>query len=280
MRGTKAFRTRIPRCGGRAFTLIELLVVISILVMLMALLLPTVERVRKQAKAVACQSNLRQWGVIFEHYTDDHDGYFLRPRGPSPGLSDEMGRWAEDLYPYYRDVPDLLRCPATTLRAWSRHDQWVYGLCSAGIADGQWIQTAYGLNGWVCDAIGYSPEGRGHPSWSLYWRNVRTATGFSRAPVFLDAIHPRALPAAMDSPPAVEFLAMFKTGGWTSAFCINRHNGCVNGLFMDWSARPVGVKELWTLKWHRKTMTTGPWTKAGGVQPEDWPPWMRRFKDY
>jgi hypothetical protein len=22
------------------------------------------------------------------------------------------------------------------------------------------------------------------------------------------------------------------------------------------------------------------WTKAGGVKPEDWPPWMRRFKDY
>jgi hypothetical protein len=24
----------------------------------------------------------------------------------------------------------------------------------------------------------------------------------------------------------------------------------------------------------------GPWTKAGGVQPDDWPEWMRGFKDY
>ena len=26
--------------------------------------------------------------------------------------------------------------------------------------------------------------------------------------------------------------------------------------------------------------TRNRWTRAGGVQPEDWPEWMRRFKDY
>ena len=51
-------------------------------------------------------------------------------------------------------------------------------------------------------------------------------------------------------------------------------------LFMDWSVRKVGLKELWTLKWNRNFDTAGPWTKAGGVKPEDWPEWMRRFKDY
>jgi hypothetical protein len=44
--------------------------------------------------------------------------------------------------------------------------------------------------------------------------------------------------------------------------------------------RRVGLKELWLLKWHPLFDTAGPWTKAGGVQREDWPPWMRRFKDY
>lgn len=34
------------------------------------------------------------------------------------------------------------------------------------------------------------------------------------------------------------------------------------------------------LQWHRSFRTAGPWTKAGGVLPEDWPPWMRAFKDY
>ncbi len=61
---------------------------------------------------------------------------------------------------------------------------------------------------------------------------------------------------------------------------MNRHNGFVNVVFMDWSSRKVGVKELWILKWHREFDTAGPCTKAGGVQPENWPQWMRSFKEY
>ncbi len=63
-------------------------------------------------------------------------------------------------------------------------------------------------------------------------------------------------------------------------FCIDRHDGAVNSLFLDWSVRKTGLKELWTLKWHQNCETRGPWTKTGGVQPEDWPAWMRRFRDY
>ena len=63
-------------------------------------------------------------------------------------------------------------------------------------------------------------------------------------------------------------------------FTINRHSGGINSLFLDFSVRKVGLKELWTLKWHDKFDTAGPWTRAGGVLPEDWPRWMRKFKDY
>ena len=61
----------------RGFTLIELLVVIAIIALLMAILMRALQRVRKQAKAVICQSNLKQWGSIFAMYTDDNNGIFL-----------------------------------------------------------------------------------------------------------------------------------------------------------------------------------------------------------
>ena len=56
------------------FTLIELLVVIAVIALLMGILLPTLHRVRKQARAVACRANLRQWSIIFKAYTSSSEG--------------------------------------------------------------------------------------------------------------------------------------------------------------------------------------------------------------
>ena len=62
----------------QGFTLIELLVVIAIIALLMAVLMPALQRIKKQAKTIACQSNLRQWALYFSLYTDDNNGYFHR----------------------------------------------------------------------------------------------------------------------------------------------------------------------------------------------------------
>jgi hypothetical protein len=67
---------------------------------------------------------------------------------------------------------------------------------------------------------------------------------------------------------------------YSNPFCINRHYGHINELFLDLSVSKVGLKELWKLKWHEDFDTNGPWTIAGCVKPEDWPEWMRGFKDY
>jgi len=61
-------------CRGKGFTLIELLVVISILVLLMALLLPALGRAREQAKFTVCKSNLKSYGMMAFMYIDDNDG--------------------------------------------------------------------------------------------------------------------------------------------------------------------------------------------------------------
>ena len=58
----------------KGFTLIELLVVISIIAILMAILVPALNRTRKQAKFIGCKANLKSYGLLAFMYADDCDG--------------------------------------------------------------------------------------------------------------------------------------------------------------------------------------------------------------
>ena len=88
-----------------AFTLIELLMVIAVIAMLIAILIPVSSTARRQARAVACGSNLRQLCLAlvaydqenetFPHGFDDSPGSLVEPPGDYIGDStyDKMGWW-------------------------------------------------------------------------------------------------------------------------------------------------------------------------------------------
>lgn len=61
------------------FTLIELLVVIAVIALLLAILMPALQKAKEQGQRVVCQSNLKNYGVAIFMYTGDNDDKFCNP---------------------------------------------------------------------------------------------------------------------------------------------------------------------------------------------------------
>jgi len=267
----------------RGFTLIELLVVIAIIALLMSILMPSLSRARQQARAVVCKANLKQWGLMFILYAEDNDYSF--PTGWNGGTM-----WMVDLLAYYHGADDVRLCPSArkflhtipgnipgTFTAWGKygHPDYFDGWIPPWGLEGQY--GSYGINGWVHNALDQGTYTIPVENRLLFWRTMN-AKGTYQIPLMGGCMWDGTEPWETDSPPIANGLQF--TGSNMSIFCLDRHNWGPNMLFMDTTVRKVGLKELWTLKWHQQFDTVGPWTQAGGVITEDWPPWMRSFTDY
>jgi prepilin-type N-terminal cleavage/methylation domain-containing protein len=286
----------------KGFTLIELLVVIAIIAILMAILMPALQRVKKQARKSACLSNLKQWGLMFSMYCQDNDGYFFTGevqggRGnvmatiggvTKPWSTGSGGFWRLVMYPYAR-TPKMWVCP-----------QAVKPLpTGATIPQGGWTNVAwtvdgtvgsYGLNGWILNiknskqatdrTNGWNRPDADSQGRSRHWGRPESRYA-SQMPVFTGSWWVDSWPLDTDQPPPSDSGPRDQPNvNEMIRVCVDRHDGFVNSLFGDWTVRSVGVKELWTLKWHRTYNVNGKWTTAGGATADSWPPWMRHFKDY
>jgi prepilin-type N-terminal cleavage/methylation domain-containing protein/prepilin-type processing-associated H-X9-DG protein len=285
--GRRAGIHRVRNKSPGGFTLIELLVVIAIIAMLIAILLPALQKVKKQCRAVICRSNLKQWGNILALYTENNEGRL--PIGSSSLFWFFRGSWLPDSDPnkppvlHHFDTKGIACCPEA-VRVDTR-----YGPSGTASARGTGISYT----------IRYS-TGSTFEAWQIWSPKpqFRCSYGFNRTQriiviprglKFVEAYSTRQqanIPVILDSPRRsgehdnTEPPPRREDIGGRQTFCINRHNGHINSLFLDWSVRRIGLKELWTLKWSEESDTAGPWTKAGGVRPEDWPYWMRGLKDY
>ncbi|MHC4396533.1 MAG: type II secretion system protein [Planctomycetota bacterium] len=259
--------------GG--FTLIELLVVIAIIALLMSILMPALARAKRQARKVICQNNLKRMGYAISMFADDHDGYLNK--GFLGNSSTPMDHWASAWEPYYGGDYDVCLCPSAT-KLWSDGYQgkplsaWgVFANTTKWYKKGQY--GSYGINGWICN----KPKWATSPVNQLkYWRrtDIRKA---NRVPALLGAQWIDGWPEPTDDPSHYDGQHFWSLGGDNDMgrFCTNRHDGALNAVFLDFSVRSVGLKELWILKWHR--------TYDIHADPPDWPNvgsgWMEKFED-
>jgi hypothetical protein len=271
-----------------SFSKKDLFVVFGCVVFLLGNLAVTSSNGRARAKEMACRANLQKWGAVFGMYTADNNGSFQEGWTINIRCGD---RWFDLLRPYLNDNNDLHCCPtAVKLRELYGPATGVTGKFSAwgkfigGPIGGHPLgyptslrgsYGSYGINIYVCNptaAVGRPIE------W--FWRTPNVS-GADQIPVLFDSMWIDAYPLANDEPPW--FDGDFSENGHIDGLknvCIDRHNAAVNMLFMDFSARKVGLKQLWTLLWHRQ------WSEdlaAAGGLPTDWNDpnhWMYNMKDF
>jgi len=109
----------------KAFTLIELLVVIAIIAVLMAILLPSLNRAREQTRRTVCGNQVRQQTLALLMYAQQNDGKM-------PLATFGGGEWLWDISYFATDAiiknggrKKILRCPSNQINT-SNDNYWRY----------------------------------------------------------------------------------------------------------------------------------------------------------
>jgi len=142
-----------------AFTLVELLVVISIIALLVAILLPALNKARYQAKRLVCLTQVRDQALSQFEYATDSDGHFSPNNSNGPqymrsNLVNGTDTFSAMIGTYISN-PEVMFCPILQSLGGGMDERYYSSGGYGGWDILEWSGTS--SNGALCDPSGGPP---------------------------------------------------------------------------------------------------------------------------
>lgn len=252
--------TPLRSCAAGAFTLIEMLVVCSLITLLISLLLPSLGKSKKAARAVECLSNQRQLQQAQLNYSDNNGGKTKNITGAfgnywhhsiASYLGDDKYRSNSNLGQWRHPPMSVLTCPEARNAP----------ISSPGTVEHLWNwggggQGAYGANLWLYPKYAEYDNDFRFPR-SDFFASMQDVPAPSATPLYGDSNWVGGWPDDVDFPAPNLYTGLFvhEIGFFMGRWTLDRHDRGINVVFIDSSARKVSLEGLWQLRWNKTFQT-------------------------